>query len=144
MNKLDGKVAVIYNGIDAGKYCPPQDEAGTIRERVRGELGIPSAAPLVTLVGLRADGVIGGASVLHHSEPILLVGIPESALHEFADFYAGRPALQRVVVGRAGKRDVVSVDAGGPGRLVFSFIKALPPRDPQRLRRPREPRALQR
>ena len=34
-----------------------------------------SGAPLVTLVGLSPQGVITGARVVHHSEPILLVGI---------------------------------------------------------------------
>ena len=70
-----------------------------------------SGKPLVTLVGLDPDGVITGARVVHHSEPILLVGIPESALHEFVDFYAGKSALRRVVVGRASTPDALSVDA---------------------------------
>jgi NosR/NirI family nitrous oxide reductase transcriptional regulator len=70
-----------------------------------------SGKPMVTVVGLDPDGVITGARVVHHSEPILLVGIPEQALLDFVDFYAGQPALQRVVVGRTDKPDVVSVDA---------------------------------
>ena len=70
-----------------------------------------SGKPLVTLVGLDPDGIITGARVIHHSEPILLVGIPEQALHDFVDFYTGQPALQRIVVGRTDKPDVVSVDA---------------------------------
>lgn len=70
-----------------------------------------SSKPLVTLVGLDPDGIITGARVVHHSEPILLIGIPEQALYDFVDFYAGQPALQRIVVGRASKADVVSVDA---------------------------------
>jgi NosR/NirI family nitrous oxide reductase transcriptional regulator len=70
-----------------------------------------SGKPLVTLVGLDPKGVITGARVIHHSEPILLIGIPEQALHDFVDFYAGQPALQRIVVGRADKPDTISVDA---------------------------------
>jgi NosR/NirI family nitrous oxide reductase transcriptional regulator len=70
-----------------------------------------SGKPMVTLVGLDSDGIITGARVVHHSEPILLIGIPEKALHEFVDFYAGKRALQRIVVGRARKPDVVEVDA---------------------------------
>ncbi|MBW2384814.1 MAG: 4Fe-4S binding protein [Deltaproteobacteria bacterium] len=70
-----------------------------------------SGKPLVTLIGLDPDGVITGARVIHHSEPILLIGIPEQALHDFVSFYAGQPALQRIVVGRTDKPDVVSVDA---------------------------------
>jgi len=70
-----------------------------------------SGKPLVTLVGLDPEGTITGARVVHHSEPILLIGIPEQALHDFVDFYAGKRALQRIVVGRAEKEGVVSVDA---------------------------------
>ena len=81
-----------------------------------------SGKPLVTLVGLDSDGVITGARVLHHSEPILLVGIPEKALSDFVDFYAGKDALQRVVVGRAGKKDALSVD-GISGATVTALVQ---------------------
>ena len=70
-----------------------------------------SGKPLVTLIGLDPKGVITGARVVHHSEPILLIGIPEQALLDFMHFYAGKRALQRIVVGRANKPDVLSVDA---------------------------------
>jgi len=70
-----------------------------------------SGKPLVTLVGLGKDGVIRGARVVHHSEPILLVGIPEQALSDFVDFYAGKSARARIVVGRASAADTLSVDA---------------------------------
>jgi NosR/NirI family nitrous oxide reductase transcriptional regulator len=70
-----------------------------------------SGKPLVTLVGLTPDGILSGARVIHHGEPILLVGIPEQALHDFVDFYAGKSPLQRIVVGRASREDMVSVDA---------------------------------
>lgn len=69
-----------------------------------------SGKPLVTLVGLDPDGVITGARVLHHSEPILLIGIPDSALSDFVAFYAGKPATQRIVVGRSTRPDDVAVD----------------------------------
>jgi NosR/NirI family nitrous oxide reductase transcriptional regulator len=81
-----------------------------------------SGKPMVTVVGLGSDGIISGARVVHHSEPILLIGIPESALTEFVDFYAGQPALQRIVVGRARKPDVVSVD-GISGATVTALVQ---------------------
>ena len=49
-----------------------------------------SGKPLVTLVGLDPQGTITGARVIHHSEPILLIGIPESELHDFVDSYCGQ------------------------------------------------------
>ncbi len=69
-----------------------------------------SGKPLVTLVGLRPDGSIAAARVIHHSEPILLIGIPERKLHEFVDHYKGLPATARVVVGRARDEHTISVD----------------------------------
>jgi NosR/NirI family nitrous oxide reductase transcriptional regulator len=70
-----------------------------------------SGKPLVTLVGLDPDGVITGAKVVHHSEPILLIGIPESALMDFVKLYAGKRATQRIVVGRSRHQDTIALDA---------------------------------
>lgn len=60
-----------------------------------------SSKPLFTLVGIDSEGVITGGRVVHHSEPILLVGIPESELHAFVDAHVGIRADERVVVGRS-------------------------------------------
>ncbi len=68
-----------------------------------------SSKPMETLVGLDSKGIITGVQVIHHSEPILLVGIPEKALHDFTKFYVGKKASTPVVVGRASK-GAVSVD----------------------------------
>ncbi len=70
-----------------------------------------SGKPLVTLVGLDPDARIVGARVVHHSEPILLVGIPEKTLHDFAATYAGRDAVAKVIVGRTDDPDAITVDA---------------------------------
>ncbi len=70
-----------------------------------------SGKPLVTLVGLDPSGRITGARVVHHSEPILLVGIPEQKLTAFTDFYAGKPATVSIVVGAAQDPETLSVDA---------------------------------
>jgi len=61
-----------------------------------------SGKPMFTLVGLDTEGVITGGRVVHHSEPILLVGIPESELHDFVSAHAGLVADERVVVGGDG------------------------------------------
>jgi len=70
-----------------------------------------SGKPLVTLVGLDPQATITGALVIHHSEPILLIGIPESELHDFVASYAGKRATQRIVVGRTKQPDAISIDA---------------------------------
>jgi NosR/NirI family transcriptional regulator, nitrous oxide reductase regulator len=70
-----------------------------------------SGKPVNHLVGLDLAGTITGAFVLEHHEPILLAGIPESALHRFAEQYAGKRVGDRVKIG-AGKREgYVNVDA---------------------------------
>ncbi len=48
-----------------------------------------SGKPLVTLVAIDTAGRILAVRVVHHSEPILLVGIPESVLDEYAARFVG-------------------------------------------------------
>ena len=70
-----------------------------------------SGKPMVTLLGLGADATVRGVRVLHHSEPILLVGIPEGTLGRFVDTYNGMDVRTRVVFGHSDVPGVRSVDA---------------------------------
>ncbi|MYN10170.1 4Fe-4S binding protein [Massilia sp. FT127W] len=67
-----------------------------------------SGKPVVTLVGMDRSGVIAGVRVLKHSEPILLAGIPESALQRFIAQYPGRRADARFEIGGASGLDAIS------------------------------------
>ena len=58
-----------------------------------------SGEPVNMLVGMDMAGVITGVRVLEHSEPIMLVGIPESRLEEFVHQYIERTFRDRVRVG---------------------------------------------
>lgn len=58
-----------------------------------------SGLPVNMLVGLDMEGVVTGVRVLEHSEPIMLVGIPERRLVEFVDQYVGMSIFDRVRVG---------------------------------------------
>lgn len=49
-----------------------------------------SGKPIKILAGLNTEGVIVGAKVVEHHEPILLIGIPQERLFEFVDRYVGR------------------------------------------------------
>ncbi len=69
-----------------------------------------SGKPVNTLVVLDTEGAIVAARVIEHHEPILLVGIPESKLHEFTDQYTGLKADQRVTVGGTSSERKVAVD----------------------------------
>lgn len=65
-----------------------------------------SGKPIRLLVGMDKNGVIVGAKVKEHHEPILLAGIPEEKLHAFIDGLVGRN-----VVEAAKTKDVKQVDA---------------------------------
>ena len=69
-----------------------------------------SGKPLNAMVVLDTTGEIRAAKVIHHDEPILLVGIPESKMHEFTDQYTGLKADQRVTVGGTSTERKVAVD----------------------------------
>src|SRR5690554_4926511 len=69
-----------------------------------------SGKPLNAMVVLDNEGTIRFAKVIHHDEPILLVGIPESKMHDFTDQYAGLKADQRVTVGGTSTERKVAVD----------------------------------
>jgi NosR/NirI family transcriptional regulator, nitrous oxide reductase regulator len=69
-----------------------------------------SGKPIVTLIGMDTRGLITDVKVLRHSEPILLLGIPESALARFIHQYVGRFAGARLEIGKAAD-DGVGLDA---------------------------------
>ncbi|MEH6644004.1 4Fe-4S binding protein [Vreelandella glaciei] len=58
-----------------------------------------SGKPVNVLVGIDLDGQIVQADVLSHSEPIMLVGIPESKLNNFADEHESAHVNDRLRVG---------------------------------------------
>ena len=69
-----------------------------------------SGKPIVTLIGMDPRGVITQVKVLRHSEPILLLGIPETALTRFIHQYVGRFAGARMEIGKASEEGA-SLDA---------------------------------
>ncbi|MDH5649468.1 MAG: 4Fe-4S binding protein [Gammaproteobacteria bacterium] len=71
-----------------------------------------SGKPIITLMGMDTKGSITGIKILRHSEPILLVGIPESDLDEFINQYVGKFVGSKVEIGKAREEDgYISVDA---------------------------------
>ncbi len=69
-----------------------------------------SGQPVDLVIGLDMQAKIVGAQVVEHHEPILLVGIPESKLDDFANAYIGKAATDAVRVG-APKPGYANVDA---------------------------------
>jgi len=71
-----------------------------------------SGKPVVTLIGMDMRGQYTGVRVLKHSEPILLLGIPESALLDFNRQYVGKSVADKIEVGQSRPDEgVVGVDA---------------------------------
>lgn len=70
-----------------------------------------SGKPINLQVILDPQGVIKDAYVLEHHEPILLIGIPEQKLHDFAAKYDGIKVDQRVVIGRSRDESAITIDA---------------------------------
>jgi NosR/NirI family nitrous oxide reductase transcriptional regulator len=71
-----------------------------------------SGKPVVTLIGMDTKGLVTGVRVLRHSEPILLLGIPEEELTKFIKQYVGKFVGAKIEVG-AGRPDqgVIGLDA---------------------------------
>jgi len=69
-----------------------------------------SGKPVKILAGLDLDGRISGAMVVEHQEPILVLGIPGSALDTFIAQFKGKDLRHRVSVGAASKPGVSNVD----------------------------------
>jgi NosR/NirI family nitrous oxide reductase transcriptional regulator len=71
-----------------------------------------SGKPVVTLMGMDIKGRFVGIKVLKHSEPILLLGIPESALLNFNKQYIGKLVSDKIEVGQSRPdENVLGVDA---------------------------------
>ena len=58
-----------------------------------------SGKPVVTLLGMDLRGIITGVRILRHSEPILLVGIPEAELTKFTKQYVGKFVGDKIEIG---------------------------------------------
>ncbi|MBF0310464.1 MAG: regulatory protein NosR [Magnetococcales bacterium] len=89
--------AEVYPGADrfeALSGTPPRARAFRNGEAVgwvfvASDIGY-SGKPIEILAGIDNQGLITGAKVLKHAEPILLVGIPEQKLFDFVARFAGR------------------------------------------------------
>ncbi len=68
-----------------------------------------SGKPIHIIVGVSTDAVVTGAKLVKHSEPIVLVGIPESKIRRLIHSYAGTDLKAEVKAkGSSHKLDIVS------------------------------------
>ena len=71
-----------------------------------------SGKPVITLIGMDTKGIITGTKILRHSEPILLLGIPESVLTKFVNQYLGKFVGDKIEIGKSREGEgVIGLDA---------------------------------
>ena len=71
-----------------------------------------SGKPVITLIGMDTQGIITGTKILRHSEPILLLGIPESVLTKFVNQYLGKFVGDKIEIGKSREGEgVIGLDA---------------------------------
>jgi NosR/NirI family transcriptional regulator, nitrous oxide reductase regulator len=71
-----------------------------------------SGKPVVTLLGMDTQGIIAGVKILRHSEPILLLGIPEEELTKFVKQYLGQFVGAKIDVGKSRPdQGIIGMDA---------------------------------
>ena len=68
-----------------------------------------SGKPIHVVAGVSPDAIITGVRLVKHSEPIVLVGIPEARIREVTEGYAGiRPESRALTTHTAEDIDIVS------------------------------------
>jgi NosR/NirI family nitrous oxide reductase transcriptional regulator len=71
-----------------------------------------SGKPVITLIGMDTKGIITGTKILRHSEPILLLGIPESVLTKFVNQYLGKFVGDKIEIGKSREGEgIIGLDA---------------------------------
>jgi NosR/NirI family transcriptional regulator, nitrous oxide reductase regulator len=80
-----------------------------------------SGKPINTLVALGEDGRILGVEILHHEEPILVIGVSDADLDVFVDQFVGKLATDRIRVGAQGREGYVGID-GITGATITTMV----------------------
>ena len=80
-----------------------------------------SGKPINTVVGLGEDGLIKAVEILHHEEPILVIGISDADLAAFVGQFVGKKTTDRVRVGAHGREGYVGID-GISGATITTMV----------------------
>jgi polyferredoxin/Na+-translocating ferredoxin:NAD+ oxidoreductase RnfG subunit len=80
-----------------------------------------SGEPITLLVGLDVAGHITGLEIREHSEPILVVGISEQDLVQYAEQYRGVTVDQKVKLGGGAREGYVTID-GITGATITAMV----------------------
>lgn len=69
-----------------------------------------SGETMNTLVGMTVEGTIASVKIVHHSEPIVLIGLPEQTIHDFTAQYSGQSITDRILISDEPKEGYMTVD----------------------------------
>ena len=104
ISEKQGEVPVwtIYKGEDVLGYAFETND--------HAKIPAYSGEPVNMLVAIDPKGTYLGAKVLEHHEPIILAGIPETKLYDFADQYDGLSVNDRLKVGGNQQEGMINID----------------------------------
>lgn len=118
VGKLEGvpPSAEVYNGNNVLGYAYYTDDI----------IKIPaySGKPIRTLVGFDINGKIVGIKIVHHEEPILVIGISDDNLRAFTDQYINKHVNDKIKVGGRDRDGYQTVDAISGATITVMVLNA--------------------
>ncbi len=118
-SKISGKAGdpLIWTIYEANKVAGYAFETGDV-----APIPAYSGEPVNTLVAIDTEGTIIGISILEHHEPILLVGIPEQKLFDFAKQYIDLSVSSQVKISSGQPSDGIKHIDGVSGATVTVMV----------------------
>lgn len=83
-----------------------------------------SGKPIRTLVGFDLEGKVVGLKIVHHEEPILVVGISDADLQKFIDQYSGKHVNDKIKIGGRNRDGYKSIDAISGATITVMVLNA--------------------
>jgi hypothetical protein len=83
-----------------------------------------SGKPISTLVGFDITGKIVGLNIVHHEEPILVVGISDADLQKFIDQYLNKYVNDKIKIGGRDRDGYKSIDAISGATITVMVLNA--------------------
>ncbi|MBE9537772.1 MAG: 4Fe-4S binding protein [Proteobacteria bacterium] len=80
-----------------------------------------SGKPINTVVALGEDGLIKAVEILHHEEPILVLGLSDADMKAFIDQFVGKKTTDRIRVGAHGREGYIGID-GISGATITTMV----------------------
>ncbi len=115
---LDGKVPGFLLKNKAGETLGYALRTGEVTP-----ISAYSGKPIDTLIGLDDQGIIRGIDILHHEEPILIIGIADTDLQRFIRQFIGHSSQERIRVGAHNRDGYVGID-GISGATITTMVLA--------------------